>query len=119
MDLNSGQTLGVDLVLVVSTPVALRPKALYSPAMPTMFDPLHWLASKGAVASLKDGEVALLFEQHTPQQMRQRIRRVVEPYMGLLKLQLDVEPGTRPRTVQQLVASGRLRIVEGKYRVVR
>jgi len=85
-----------------------------------MFAPLSWLASKGAVASLdKDGEVALLFDQYTPQQMRLRIRRVVEPYMRLLKLQLDVPPGTQPRTVQQLVASGRLRIVEGKYRVVR
>jgi hypothetical protein len=84
-----------------------------------MFDPLSWLHSKGAVASLVDGEVALLFDQHTPQPTRQRIKRVVAPYMGLLKLQLDVPPGTRPRTVQQLVASGRLRIVEGKYRVVR
>lgn len=88
--------------------------------MPTMFDPIHWLATKGAVASLDNaGEVALLFDQYTPQETRRRIRRVVEPYTGLMRLQLDVPPGTRPRTVQQLVASGRLRIVEGQYRLVR
>jgi len=65
--------------------------------MPTMFDPLHWLATKGAVASLdKDGEVAPLFDKYTLQELRRRIRLVVEPYMALLRLQLDV----RPRTVQ-------------------
>ena len=86
--------------------------------MPTMFDPLSWLHSKGAVASLdKSGEVALLFDQYTPRPMRERIKRVMEPYRALLRLQLDVEPGTRPRTVQQLVASGRLKIVEGRYRL--
>ena len=58
-----------------------RPR--YLVPMPTMFDPLHWLATKGAVASLdKDGEVQLLFDQHTPQDMRRRIRRVAAPYMG-------------------------------------
>ena len=86
--------------------------------MPSMFDPLHWLATKGAVASLdKSGEVALLFDQFMPRPMRERIRRVVTPYMALLKLQLDVPPGTRPRTVQQLMASGKLKIVDGRYRI--
>ena len=88
--------------------------------MPTMFDPLSWLHSKGAVATLDDaGEVQLLFDQYMPRPMRERVRRVVEPYRALLKLQLDVEPGTRPRTVQQLRAAGRLKIVEGKYTLVR
>ena len=45
--------------------------------MPNMFDPLHWLATKGAVASLdKDGEVQPLFDQYTPQDICRRIRRV-------------------------------------------
>ncbi len=83
-----------------------------------MFDPLHWLATKGAVASLdKSGEVQLLFDQYMPRPMRERIRRVVTPYMALLKLQLDAPPGTRPRTVQQLVAAGRLKLVAGRYRL--
>ena len=86
--------------------------------MAAMFDPLSWLARKGAVATLgKDGEVQLLFDQYTPRPMRDRIKRVVEPYKALLKLQLDVPPGTRPRTVQQLVASGRLKLVDGRYRL--
>ena len=80
---------------------------------------MFWLATKGAVASLgKDGEVVLLFGQYMPRPMRDRIKRVVEPYMALLKLQLDVPPGTRPRTVQQLVASGKLKLVDGRYRLV-
>lgn len=86
--------------------------------MAAMFDPLSWLATKGAVATLdKDGEVQLLFDQYMPRPMRERIRRVVEPYRGLLRLQLDVQPGTRPRTVQQLVAAGRLKLVAGRYRL--
>ena len=86
--------------------------------MAAMFDPLHWLASKGAVASLdKAGEVQLLFDQYTPRPMRDRIGRVVGPYKALLKLQLDVPPGARPRTVQQLVASGKLKVVAGRYRL--
>lgn len=81
-----------------------------------LFDPLSWLHAKGAVASLdKDGEVALLFHGSTSQPMRRRIRRAVEPYMGLLKLQLDVQLGAQPRTVQQLLASGKIRLVEGRY----
>jgi hypothetical protein len=35
----------------------------------------------------------------------------------VLRLQLDVEPGTRPRSVYQLFASGKLKIVEGRYRI--
>ena len=89
--------------------------------MPTMFDPLHWLRSKGAVASLdKDGEVQLLFSEHTNRETMERIKRVIARYYtGLIKMQLDVPPGTRPRTVQQLRAAGRLKIVEGKYKLVR
>lgn len=85
--------------------------------MPTLFDPLAWLRSKGAVASLDAaGEVQLLFDQYTPRETRERIKRVIfRWYRPVLRLQLDVPPGTRPRTVQQLVASGRLRVVEGRY----
>ena len=75
--------------------------------MAAMFDPLHWLASKGAVASLdKAGEVQLLFDQYMPRPMRERIRRVVTPYMALLKLQLDVPPGTRPGWVPYVDGPG-------------
>lgn len=84
--------------------------------MPTLFDPLAWLIKKGATASLDaSGEVRLLFDQSVRQDVRRRIWRVIMPYMGLLRLQLDVPPGTRARTVQQLIATGRIRVVEGRY----
>lgn len=87
--------------------------------MPTLFDPLAWLRSKGAVASLDAaGEVQLLFDQYTSRHDRERIKRVLARYYRpVLRLQLDVPDGTRPRTVQQLIASGRLRVIEGRYRV--
>jgi hypothetical protein len=40
-------------------------------------------------------------------------------YERLLLLQLDVPPGDRPRTVQQLVASGKIRVAGGKYRLIK
>lgn len=85
--------------------------------MPTLFDPLSWLATKGATASLvATGEAVapLRVSQSVRQDLRHRIWRVVTPYLGLLKLQLDVESGTRPRTVQQLLAAGRVRVVAGR-----
>lgn len=89
--------------------------------MPTMFDPLQWLHSKDVTVSLdKSGEIELFFNEYTNRETRERIKRVIARYYtGLLKMQLDVPPGTRPRTVQQLRAAGRLKIVEGKYRLVR
>ena len=86
----------------------------------SLFDPLQWLATKGAVASIdKNGEVQILFSEHTNRETRERIKRVIARYYtSLLKMQLDVPPGTRPRTVQQLVAAGRLKIVDGRYRLV-
>lgn len=97
----------------------LFPAPRYSHAMPTLFDPLAWLRSKGAVASLDSaGEVQILFDQCTSRETRERIKRTIfRYYRPLLRMQLDVPDGTRPRTVQQLVASGRLRVVEGRYRV--
>ena len=40
-------------------------------------------------------------------------------YERLLLLQLDVAPGDRPRTVQQLVANGKIRVVGGKYKLIK
>jgi hypothetical protein len=87
--------------------------------MPTLFDPLAWLATKKAVATLAaDGSVALQFDQFTKPEMRARIRRVIRHWETLLRMQLDVAPGDRPRTVQQLIASGKIRVVEGRYVLV-
>ena len=84
--------------------------------MSTPFDPLAWLRSKGAEALIEDGEVKLRFDQSIRREDRERIRRVIDRwYLGLLRLQLDVPPGARPRTAQQLMASGRVRIKDGAY----
>lgn len=87
--------------------------------MPRPFDPLAWLASKSTEAILDPaGQVRLRFGQYVRQEDRQRIRRVIERwYLPVLRLQLDVGPGTRPRSVYQLMASGKLKIVEGRYRI--
>lgn len=89
------------------------------PTMPTPFDPLAWLYRKDAEAHLDPaGQVQLRFDQHVRREDRERIRRVIERwYLPVLRLQLDVVPGTRPRTVQQLMAAGKLKIVEGRYRI--
>jgi hypothetical protein len=80
--------------------------------MLSLFDPLAWLHSKGAEALLDPaGHVQLRFDQH--------IRRVIERwYLPVLRLQLAVSPGTWPRTVQQLRAIEKLKVVDGRYRVV-
>jgi hypothetical protein len=84
--------------------------------MSSPFDPRAWLARKGCVASLAaDGSVQLLFDEYMRREVRERIRRIIRNWDGLLRLQLDVPPGTRPRTVQQLMAAGRIRIRDGRY----
>ena len=89
------------------------------PTMPKPFDPLAWLASKSTEAFLDPaGQVRLRFGRFVRQEEKQRIRRVIERwYLPVLRLQLDVEPGTRPRSVYQLMASGKLKIVGGRYRI--
>jgi hypothetical protein len=87
--------------------------------MPTLFDPLRWLARHGVVATLgPDGEVHLQFDQYMKRDVRERIRRIARNWAALLKMQLDVPPGTMPRTVRQLIATGRIRVVEGRYKTI-
>jgi len=89
--------------------------------MPSPFDPLAWLAGKSTTAYLDDaGQVRLRFNRGVRFEDRARIQRVVERhYVGLLRLQLDVPDGTRPRTVQQLMAAGKIKIgKDGRYVLV-
>ena len=85
------------------------------------FDPLAWLRSKEVEPYLDaDGRIRLRFGQFVRPENRERIRRVIGRwYLSLLRLQLDVPEGVRPRTVQQLMAAGRLRIGrDGRYVIV-
>lgn len=68
------------------TPI-LTSKIAYGYSGKKLFAPLLFLRSKGAHAEFVVDHVRLLFDQHV----------------------------TRPRTVQQLLAAGRVRVVEGKY----
>ena len=69
---------------------------------------------------MPDGSVQLLFESSTKRPERERIKRVIfDGYLSLLRVQLDVPDGTKPRSVFQLLASGRMKIVEGKYVIAR
>jgi hypothetical protein len=88
--------------------------------MPPPFDPLAWLRSKGCVVSLADDQVQILFNEYMHRPEREHIKRVIaRHYEALLRLQLDVPPGTRPRTVQRLIAAGKVRIVGGRCRVMK
>ncbi|WP_428559514.1 MAG: hypothetical protein ACP59X_14350 [Solidesulfovibrio sp. DCME] len=64
-----------------------------------------------------DGRIRLRFGQFVREEDRWRIRRVIERhYLALVRLQLDVPEGTKPRSVYQLMAAGRLRIGrDGRY----
>lgn len=100
--------------------MAAHPTHIILPSMPSPFDPLAWLHSKNAEALVDPaGQVQLRFGQSVRREDRERIRRVIERwYLPVLRLQLSVSPGTRPRTVQQLMACGKLKIVDGRYRMV-
>ena len=91
--------------------------------MTAPFDPIAKLTSLGA-------EVRPLLD--APEGKRLRItvmrgmsphnglqaRRIARAYERLILLQITTgEPG-RPRTVQQLLANGRLRVVDGRYVLV-
>lgn len=81
--------------------------------MPILFDPLDWLHRKETeVVLATDGGMRLRFAWHIRPEARRRILEMVAPYKWLLRLQLDVPPGERPRSVQQLVASGRLKLAD-------
>lgn len=88
--------------------------------MNKLFDPLAALTALGAYVhadTLPDGQRAIrLTWRHDSRRSAQRKGEVLRArFERLLLLQLDVPPGHRPRTVQQLVASGRLRVVERRF----
>ena len=85
-----------------------------------MIDPLVKLAALGAYPHLEvstDGSknVTLTFARSSTHKAQQRAQALLKRYERLLLMQLDVNPGCIPRTVQQLVASGRIKIKDGKF----
>lgn len=92
--------------------------------MQTLFDPLAKLAGLGAYAHLctaPDGAtcVTLTYARTSIRKAQREAQAIATKFERLLLLQLDVPSGHRPRTVQQLVASGRVRVVGGRFILAR
>ena len=88
--------------------------------MQTLFDPLTKLAALGAYALLvtaSDGtkHVTLNYARKSTRKTQREAQAIAVRFERLLVLQLDVGTGQQPRTVQQLLASGRIRVVGGRY----
>ena len=88
--------------------------------MQTLFDPLTKLAALGAYARMTitpDGgrHITLTYARTSTRKAQRDAQAIVLHFERLLVLQLDVPEGHRPRTVQQLVACGRVRVVGGRF----
>jgi len=93
----------------------LTSKVAYRTARGGLLDPLAVLRSRGAHVSIERGSVALAFEAHVRRETREKFYAFAARFDALLRMQLDVGPGDRPRTVQQLLAAGRIAVRDGKY----
>lgn len=99
------------------------PGPTYLLPMPTLFDPLSYLATLGAYAKVSidaDGErhIALDFKLGVSSRVHLQAKTIAKRYESLLLMQLDVPMGHNPRTIQQLVASGRVRVEGRKFKKV-
>jgi len=84
--------------------------------MTSLFDPLNEIhALGGMLALLPDGRVDLAFGPGVNMMRRRQCGQLQVRYYALLRLQLSVPAGERPRTVQQLVAAGKVRLRQGRY----
>ena len=88
--------------------------------MATLYDPLIALRALGATACLTTDvhgqkSVTLTWALASSRADQRRGAAILARFARLLVLQLDVPQGHAPRTVQQLVASGRLRVAGGRF----
>lgn len=77
---------------------------------------LAYIRSQGGAVRLEEGRISVTFEWAT-RERREACHKVARRYNALLRLQLDVGPGEMPRTAQQLVAAGKIRIEGRRYKV--
>lgn len=87
--------------------------------MAILFDPLTYLRGMGAYVHAEDtdeGKRIRLTWRHDSRRSAQRKGEVIRArFERLLFMQLDVPAGHQPRTVQQLVAAKKLKVVSGRY----
>lgn len=91
--------------------------------MPSLFDPLAYLATLGAYAKVSldaDGDryITLDFKRGIKSTVQLQAKAIAKRYERLLLMQLDAPMGTMPRTIQQLVAAGRVRVEGRKFKKV-
>ena len=92
--------------------------------MPALFDPLAKLAGLGAYAHIETGpdgdpRITLTYSRTSTVKGHRLAQALLTRYERLLIMQMDVPPGTKPRTVQQLVAAGRIKIEGGRYKLAK
>ena len=85
-----------------------------------LFDPLVKLAGLGAnvhIVADASGQkkIRLALGVIAGLRMPKKRKGIASRFERLILLQCAVPPGWRPRTVQQLVAIGKIRVVAGRY----
>ncbi|MDY0258515.1 MAG: hypothetical protein RBR41_02465 [Desulfovibrio sp.] len=90
--------------------------------MALLYDPLLKLINCGAVPHLvtgKDGTkgVRLTWRRDARYEDQNKGKAILARFERLIAIQLDVDEDEKPRTVQQLVASRRVIVVNGRYRL--
>lgn len=88
--------------------------------MGKLFDPLVKLAGLGAnvhIVADASGQkkIRLAFGRYCRAEDAKKAQGIASRFERLILLQCAVPPGWRPRTVQQLVAIGKIRVVAGRY----
>ncbi|WP_288230014.1 hypothetical protein [uncultured Desulfovibrio sp.] len=88
--------------------------------MAALFDPLVKLTSLGAYVRIVidangSKKIQLTYERYCRADDVKKAQGIASRFERLILLQCDVPPGWRPRTVQQLVAMGKIGVVAGRY----
>ncbi len=88
--------------------------------MAALFDPLVKLASLGAYVRIVvdangSKKIQLTYARYCRADDAKKAQDIASRFERLILLQCDVPPEWRPRTVQQLVAMGKIRVVAGRY----
>ncbi len=94
----------------------------YNVLMALLYDPLYELTRCGAVPHIvtaADGtkNIRLTWRRDARYDAQRKGKAILSRFERLLLMQMDVGEGEKPRTIQQLVASRRVIVVNGRYRL--